>query len=1314
MAKLLLAISGRVEEGEALSASVFNTATGTSALTGFTLQWQVFNGSTWTNVGAANSLTYTIPAGNSAIGKSYRLVSTPTGANEASASATTAPVVADSKSVHAPTLADVATSLTVAENAAATLLDGAVTFGDADNGNFGGGSLAILNSNSLAAGGDGLDVLSVRNQSAGAGQITYNAATREVFYGGPSGAPVLIGVVDAALTGNGGDLKIAFNANATKAAIDRLIENVQFSNNDDSPTGARLLTVKVIDPNAGSVQRVIQLNVTPSADGPSFTGPAAFTLNENQTAAGVVAAIDPDREAGAAQGIGFSLVAGTGGTDNALFTVDIATGQLSFVSAPDFEGAHGAAYSVRVRASDSNGGIVESVVTVQVQGVNEAPVVQALSATVQEDAAATTLTASFSDPDAGDSHTITLNTAGTVGTVTRQGSNFNYDAGSQFQSLGQGQTATDTFAYTVTDAGGLSSTRSATITIVGSNDAAVVGGTTTSDVHEDENVVNGLLTASGVLSIADIDAGQAHFVAQASATGDLFGGIFSIDANGAWTWQLENDSPVGQVVPGGASYADSFTVTTADGTTQVVSVNVHGANDVAIIAGTTSVSVQEDVGVVNGLIKATGVATIADPDFYEARLVSQLGVTGSGGLGSFNVFEQGTWNYRVDNSLAQVQALGEGQTLMDTLQVTSVDGSASTTLTATIRGSNDGPAITTAAGGNLGEATEAGFVNGGVVQASGTLQATDLDTGDTLTWSGGATGTYGQLEIAAATGQWVYTVNNESPAAQALAQGQTVVETFTATVSDSHGGTAEQQIMVTVHGANDAPVIEAVDAQGTVSEPPRGHLVLDFPYSGMASGAQGGLFLLTGVYDPDAGYQVPAVMALSNEGAPAPAFGTDGLVSLGSGGFSDLAVDVAGRVVVTGFATGTGGVGTNPDFLAVRYNADGTVDNSFGTAGRVTVEIAGSYDYADEVMFDAAGHILLAGRAITVPGSGNFDLTVVRLNENGTLDTSFGTNGRWAFTLPGATTADYKVTLDDAGRMLVWGMDVDPQTGAYEVHVYRYAQDGSLDTDFGDGGKTEVALAGGGVPEAPQLVTGADGALALGWRQGDPLLNMYEVHVARIDGDGAVSGAINTGFVPFLGDFDLAFDNQGQLLVGASVFDADAWRFDAAVARYNADGTLDSAFGSGGVAVTSFPTGHTSAGQIVVQANGDVVVGGSYEYGFGQSVSIVKFSANGNPVADFGEEQPAEPVWGWLPGSDAESGAVLTWSGSADGVYGQFMMDGGVWSYTLDNARAATQALDEGETATDTFTVSLTDEFGAVTTQDVAITIIGSYDPPAP
>ena len=120
--------------------------------------------------------------------------------------------------------------------------------------------------------------------------------------------------------------------------------------------------------------------------------------------------------------------------------------------------------------------------------------------------------------------------------------------------------------------------------------------------------------------------------------------------------------------------------------------------------------------------------------------------------------------------------------------------------------------ITTAVGGNEGTAIEAGNLDNGTVvagtpTASGTLTSSDVDTDHTATWSGDLTGTYGSFAINPTTGVWTYTLNNADPDTDALKEGASVTDTFTATVTDDFGATATQLVTITITGTNDSPVI---------------------------------------------------------------------------------------------------------------------------------------------------------------------------------------------------------------------------------------------------------------------------------------------------------------------------------------------------------------------------------------------------------------------------------------------------------------------------------------------------------------------------
>ncbi|WP_362771252.1 VCBS domain-containing protein, partial [Aeromonas veronii] len=104
--------------------------------------------------------------------------------------------------------------------------------------------------------------------------------------------------------------------------------------------------------------------------------------------------------------------------------------------------------------------------------------------------------------------------------------------------------------------------------------SGVSSGATTED--------SGQLT-TGQLIVADTDDGEAHFVAQTGTAGTY--GQFSLDENGQWSYQLDNSKPEVQALKTGDSVTDTFTVTSADGTTQQVTVTIAGKDDGAVIGG---------------------------------------------------------------------------------------------------------------------------------------------------------------------------------------------------------------------------------------------------------------------------------------------------------------------------------------------------------------------------------------------------------------------------------------------------------------------------------------------------------------------------------------------------------------------------------------------------------------------------------------------------------------------------------------------------------------------------------------------------------
>ncbi|MBG9390625.1 VCBS domain-containing protein [Caenimonas aquaedulcis] len=1178
MTNAVLGIRGRLEVGDTLTAQGMTSVGHTAAE--WALQWQAWNGTSWVNVGAVGATSYTILA--SQVGWQFRLTGSLDG--QAYSSIATAAVTLDTKKDTAPTIApsDLGLLFNPGEHVTYDGVLSTANFGDADRSNFSGGTLVIQNTNALSRGGDGQDVLSFN----GPGALSVNAATGDILSG-----TTVIGRIDAVQNGAGTDLKVLFNANATLAMINTLVDKVRFSNNDDSPEHFRMLTAVLTDPTGRSAQFAQGIEVTGLPDAPVFTGAAAFTAAENQTAVGAVGAFDPDREAGQPQGIQYSLAAGQGGADNALFQVDAATGTLRFISPPDFEsGAHAPAYQVRVRATDSEGSVTDRAITVNVTNVNEAPVSHDLLLYTDENGAPATAVVGSFDPDAGDTRTVTYNAAGLVGTLSFDGTRFTYDPGNQFNELPAYASATQNFTFTVTDAQGLSTTQNASVIVFGTNDPATISGPSTAVLREDSAAFPG----------------------------------------------------------------------------------------------------------------ASGVLTVTDPDTGEGKLVPAIG-SGSAGAGTF-IANGASWSYQVDNAL--LQHLGAGQSVDDVFTVRSYDGTATQQLKVTLTGVNDAPQFGPRI--NVGDPVEAGNLDDGTVVPgtavlTGRVLATDADDGDTLTYSGSANGVYGQFAIDSGSGQWTYTLDNARAATNALREGQGAFEGFTVTVRDAQGATSTTSVGWTIRGTNDVPVIgSGSTASGVVAEPGRtGAASFDLAGSYeqahfVAPSADGSFYLL------GSSAQGAALLRFNADGSADTAYAAGGQAAIdGMVSPRGLALDGAGRALVAGYTSENYGQ-SQIDWAIERRNPDGTPDASFGGGdGRVVLDFGG-YDYPTQVLAAADGGVLVAGQGV-----------IVRLQGDGTLDPSFGTGGILTVAGDPVLPPDFEMRLDAQGRLLLWG-GTTGDDGAGAIGVFRLLADGSLDTDFGTQGRSLVAIGERGVRDF-DLQVAPDGSIALAWSEFSPTLYVDPVSLARLDAQGApvagfgVDGIVHTSLNA--GALSLAVDAQGAALLA---FSAPGWSTrDIDVVRFGANGMQDTAFGTMGVARVDRGS-LDDVGTLHVTAAGGILVTGNVTSSSGQDIELARFTGSGLADDTFGAMNAGVLVAsGDLFASDADAGDGLSWTGGGSGTYGTFALTPqGHWTYALDPASPALQALGSGQTATETFTATVHDSFGAAASQQVTVTVVGSWDAP--
>ncbi len=533
--------------------------------------------------------------------------------------------------------------------------------------------------------------------------------------------------------------------------------------------------------------------------------------------------------------------------------------------------------------TDSAGRTASATLTITIQGADDAPVAVADTATAVEaggtlnGSAGTNPTGNVltndTDVDGGDTKTVSALTGGSVGqalvsaygalTLNADGS-YSYvvdNSNATVQALRtSAETLTETFTYTVRDTAGLTSSSTLTITIQGSDDAPV-GVADTATAVEAGGTANGTAgsdpTGNVLTNDTDVDSGDGNTVSAISG-GTMGGatvgsyGTLTLNGNGGYSYVVDNANATVQALRTSANtLTDSFTYTVRDAAgltaTATLTITIQGADDAPVAVADTATAVEAG-GTLNGSLGTDPTGNVltndTDVDSGDTKTVSALtgGTVGQAlvsAYGALTLNADGSFTYVVDNGNATVQALRtSAETLTETFTYTVRDTAgltSSSTLTITIQGVDDAPVAVA----DTATAVEAGGTANGTAGTAPTgnvlTNDTDVDSGDTKTvsavkvTSAGSNGVVGQALVGAygtltlnANGGYSYAVDNANATVQALrTSANTLIDSFTYTVSDTAGLTATNTLSVTIQGANDAPVAEADTATAVeAGEPP--------------------------------------------------------------------------------------------------------------------------------------------------------------------------------------------------------------------------------------------------------------------------------------------------------------------------------------------------------------------------------------------------------------------------------------------------------------------------------------------------------------
>jgi uncharacterized delta-60 repeat protein len=347
-------------------------------------------------------------------------------------------------------------------------------------------------------------------------------------------------------------------------------------------------------------------------------------------------------------------------------------------------------------------------------------------------------------------------------------------------------------------------------------------------------------------------------------------------------------------------------------------------------------------------------------------------------------------------------------------------------------------------------------------------------------------------------------------------------------------------------------------------------------------------------------------------------FDVDGKVLIDFGDVGDFgyasAVQPDGKMVIAGKSFN----GVNDDFALVRLNADGSLDTSFDGDGKVRMDFSNSNDGIEAIALQPDGKIVVAGYTFV---DGDQDFALARYNADGSPDATFSTDGKVNTNTGPADKDDFAmaVAIQTDGKIVAAGQS-NPVTFSSDGIYARYNADGTLDFDFGASGITITPINSSGVSgvvvDNAGKVVGSD----------------YSGYIFRLNADGTP---------------DTTFDTDGNLYLGSAELDAVALypggRYVTVgdyfggfeISRITSNGTLDNTLSNDGqIDLDDSPDNYDSY-SIAIDSAGRILLGGATQpnsTGTDFNFVLARLNPDGTPDLSFSQDGKLTTSFG--PGVD--------------------------------------------------------------------------------
>ena len=321
-------------------------------------------------------------------------------------------------------------------------------------------------------------------------------------------------------------------------------------------------------------------------------------------------------------------------------------------------------------------------------------------------------------------------------------------------------------------------------------------------------------------------------------------------------------------------------------------------------------------------------------------------------------------------------------------------------------------------------------------------------------------------------------------------------------------------------------------------------------------------------------------------------FDTDGIVTTAISGSNVRAYSVVLQKDGKILAAGSSSIGVTEVMILVRYNINGSLDTSFNHTGILTSAIGAVFTEVYAIAIQKDGKIVVTGGVSN--DAIDFNIAVIRFNSDGTLDNTFDVDGIVVTDLGSLYDFANSLVIQDDGKIVVTAYNKTQATRGLMV-IVRYNSDGSLDNTFDQDGKLYTIIVNSSA-RTNSMVLQSDQKLVLGAATDNG--NGLGYVLARYNTDGSVDTTFDIDGYVFSSSFGsfielaytVALQSDEKILVTGYRSDASGQNF--MIKRYHKDGSIDDSFGQDGKVITDFGNADDEAKAIALQSDDKIIVAG--------------------------------------------------------------------------------------------------------------------------